>query len=190
MKYRTIVIDPPWRLSCCNENAFSHSKITKDLPYETMSDSEIMAFDVDQFADEQCDLFLWTTPAKIHTAFHVLEAWNFRYANFFAWNKLDGLNFNGVHNILEFVLYAYRGKNGLNYSRPIDTYFAEKRVKHSQKPNKFYSLIAKVTSEPRVDLFARRRHIGFDAWGNQVEPQIQVPLFILSDLPSRKEQTP
>ena len=30
--------------------------------------------------------------------------------------------------------------------------------------------IRRVTRGPRIDIFARRRHDGFSAWGNQVEP--------------------
>lgn len=191
MKYRTVVIDPPWKLATFNSKPFSHATSFGDgrLPYATMTDEELAKFDVDQFADEECNLFLWCTKAKIHTAFHLMEKWGFKYANFLVWNKLDGINHNGVHAILEFVLYGYRGRNGLDYSRPIEAYFEEKRKKHSQKPNKFYAMIAQVTAPPRVDLFARRRHYGFDAWGKQVETQMEVPimLFNMSDIENKKE---
>jgi N6-adenosine-specific RNA methylase IME4 len=178
------VIDPPWKLSLCNPKNCRHGgriakpSIARELPYGTMTDEELEKFDIQQFADEECDLFLWTTKAKIHTAFHIMEKWGFHYANFFVWNKLDGLNNNGVHSILEFVLYGYKGRNGLDYKKPIEQYFAEKRKKHSQKPNLFYAMISKVTSAPRIDIFARRRHFGFDAYGDQVETQIQIPLLV------------
>ncbi len=178
MKYKTIVIDPPWQLAMCNPKNCTHGGIPAELPYDTMTDEEIMNFDINQFADEEeCNLFLWTTKAKIHLAFHILEKWGFRYANFLVWNKLDGLNHNGVHTTLEFVLYAYKGRNGLDYTKPIEAYYSEKRKKHSQKPEIFYSSILKVTPEPRIDIFARKRHYGFDAYGNQVEKQIEIPLF-------------
>jgi len=176
MKYRTIVIDPPWKLAMCNPKNCRHGGIPKELPYKVMTDAEIENFDIQQFADEECDLFLWTTKAKIHAAFHIMEKWGFHYANFFVWNKLDGLNNNGCHSILEFVLYGYKGRNGLNYKKPIDAYFAEKRKKHSQKPDIFYNTIMKVTSEPRIDIFARKRHLGFDAWGDQVEKEVLTTL--------------
>ena len=169
MKYKTIVIDPPWNIACMNPDLCRNKDISKKMPYKTMKDEEIMAFPINDFADEECNLFLWTTPSKIHTAFHILEAWGFRYANFLVWNKLDGLSHNGVHNSLEFVLYAYKGRNGLDYTKPIDSYLQAKRIKHSQKPNLFYSKLLKVTPEPRIDIFARRRHLGFDAYGDQVE---------------------
>ena len=177
LKYRTIVIDPPWKLSLCNPKNCRHGGIAKELPYKTMTDEEIGDFDMQQFVEVQCDLFLWTTKAKIHSAFHIMEKWGFHYANFFVWNKLDGLNNNGVHSILEFVLYGYKGRNGLNYKKPIDAYFAEKRKRHSQKPDLFYSTILKVTGSPRIDIFARKRHFGFDAWGDEVDnSQVTLPM--------------
>ncbi len=178
MKYKTIVIDPPWKIADCNPKISTQSKIERKLPYQTMTDKEITDFNVDQFADEQCDLFLWTVKSKVHLSFHILEKWGFHYANFLVWNKLHVFNHNGVSACCEFILYAYRGKNGLSYANPIPGYFEERIKKHSQKPDVFYTEIAKVTKEPRVDLFARRRHYGFDAWGNQVEKQIEIPLMV------------
>jgi N6-adenosine-specific RNA methylase IME4 len=180
-KYRTIVVDPPWKLNKFNPKLTrKYQKSNPELPYNTMTDREIMDFPIDNFADEQCDLFLWTTKAKLHTAFHVIEAWNFHYANILVWNKISGLCHNGIHATVEFLLYAYRGKNGLDYKKPLCALFTEKNKKHSQKPEKIYGLLREHTNAPRIDIFARKHHIGFDAWGNQVESQIQVPLMIVS----------
>lgn len=186
MKYKTIVIDLPWDIGVCAPIQIHSKQLRAKLPYETMSDSELMNFDINRFADENCDLFLWTTKGKIHTALHIIEKWGFHYANLFAWNKRDGINHNGVHHVLEFVIYAYKGKNGLDYSKPMDSYFEAKRIKHSQKPDKFYQLIRERTKEPRIDIFARKRHYGFDAWGDQVESQMEMPILLFT---SEKFQT-
>lgn len=187
MKYKTIVIDPPWKLSNINPKNSKHGgspflcdSISKKLPYRTMSDKEIMAFPINDFAAAECDLFLWTTNGKLKTALKTLDCWGFNYSSILVWNKRDGLNHQGIHYTLEFVIYAYRGRKGLNYCKPIEAYFEAKRIKHSQKPDKFYSNIAKVTNEPRIDIFARKRHFGFDAWGDQVETQVEVPLMLSS----------
>jgi len=186
MKYKTVVIDPPWKLNKFNSKiSKKYTRCSAELPYETMTDEEILNFPINDFADDQCDLFLWVTKSKIHFGFHLLEKWGFHYANFFVWNKVLGLCHNGVHSITEYVIYAYRGKNGLNYKKPIDSYFKEKRSHHSQKPNKFYTMIRNVTTEPRIDIFARKRHYGFDAWGNQVESQMQVPLEMIVEAKER-----
>lgn len=175
MKYRTIVIDPPWDIHL-NESSGTHGEQPKELPYGTMSDNALHNFPINRFADEQCDLFLWTTKSKLHTAFHILVSWGFHFNNLMIWNKRDGFNNNGFHLTLEFVLYAYKGKNGLPFDRPLETYFEAKRIKHSQKPDKFYALIRDRTQAPRIDIFARKRHYGFDAWGDQVESTMQIPL--------------
>lgn len=57
----------------------------------------------------------------------------------------------------------------------------EKRKKHSQKPDSFYDILKSNTQEPRIDIFARKRHEGFDAYGDQVEKEIQVSLQVTGD---------
>ena len=180
MKYKTIVIDPPWKLCLKNINTANGGRIGKILPYKTMSDKEIMNFDIEQFADEQCNLFMWTTNTKIPAAFEILKHWGFHYSTCMVWNKNDGICHNGFHYVLEYCLYAYRGykcENGMDYTKPIKPYFEAKRYKHSEKPSVFYAILSKVTPEPRIDVFARKRHFGFDAYGDQVEKEMEYPLF-------------
>lgn len=93
------------------------------------------------------------------------------------WNKKDGLCSNGFHCTLEFVLHGYKGKNNVDFSKPLEVYFEAKRFKHSQKPNLFYTMLMERTQEPRIDIFARKRHFGFDAYGDQVEKDVEIPLF-------------
>ena len=186
-KYRTVVIDPPWEIVLCNPE---HCKgpITEKLPYEVMSDNALFNFNISQFAGDECDLFMWTTKAKLHTAFHLLKAWGFHYSNLMVWNKKDGLCTNGFHNTLEFVLHGYRGKNNVDFTKPLEVYFEAKRLKHSQKPDIFYNTLLKVTSPLRVDLFARRRHVGFEPWGNEVESEPTTLLSVVSK--SNEEVSP
>jgi len=160
-----------------NPNNCSGGILGRDLPYKVMTNKEIENFEIDKFADTECDLFLWTTNGKLPIAFRVMDKWGFHYSNLMVWNKQDGLCHNGFHNVLEFVLYGYKGRNGLDYKNPLKPYFEAKRWKHSEKPSLFYAKLLKVTSAPRIDIFARKRHFGFDAYGDQVEKQIEVPLF-------------
>lgn len=141
-----------------------------------MSDDKLYNFNIHQFTADECDLFLWTTKGKLHLAFHLLQAWGFKFGNVLVWNKRSGLCSNGFHNTVEFVLYGYKGKSNVSFTKPLDVYFEAKRTKHSEKPKLFYSMLIERTLEPRIDIFARKRHYGFDAYGDQVEPQIQVPL--------------
>ena len=55
--YRTVVIDPPWKV----QNGFTNEKFVRygrALPYETMTDEEILQFPINDFADRECDLFM------------------------------------------------------------------------------------------------------------------------------------
>ena len=69
MKYKTIVIDPPWDLPLCRSE-YVQGPTETALPYQTMSDNALYNFNIDQFADKECDLFLWTTKSKLHLSFH------------------------------------------------------------------------------------------------------------------------
>jgi N6-adenosine-specific RNA methylase IME4 len=181
MKYKTVVIDPPWKLTPKNLNTKNGGRLLKKLPYKTMSDEEITNFNINDFADKECNLFLWCTNSKIPAAIKILEKWGFRYSTFMVWNKNDGICHNGFHYTLEFVIYGYRGykcQNGIDYTKPLNPYFEAKRYKHSEKPSLFYAMLSKVTPAPRIDIFARKRHYGFDAYGDQVETQMQVPLLL------------
>jgi N6-adenosine-specific RNA methylase IME4 len=64
----------------------------------------------------------------------------------------------------EHVLFATRGslkllKRGLRLS------FDEPTHGHSAKPDVFYDRVRHASPEPRLDMFARSCHVGFDAWG-------------------------
>ena len=46
---------------------------------------------------------------------------------------------------------------------------------HSKKPDEVRNKIVQLCGDlPRVELFARQKHDGWDAWGNEVESDIQL----------------
>ena len=173
MKYRTIVIDPPWKIRS-NLSKTMQGDYHQSIPYNMMTDDQILNFDIDKFADSECDLFMWCTHGKLPIALDIIKAWGFRYNFTLTWDKGGGLTQFGFHLNSEFVLYAYRGKRQLRYKGvAIKSVFTAPRGHHSEKPSIFYDAIKDKTAEPRIDIFARRRHAGFDAWGDQVEPVLQ-----------------
>ena len=179
-KYRTVVIDPPWKfvdhgmtLPMQGGNLLDHP------PYKTMTDQEIKNFPINDFADENCDLFLWSTHTKLPFIFNeLLPHWGFKYHVLLTWDKLSGICIKGFYRRTEYVVYAYRGKFGIDIGRGkyIPTIFQERPKRHSEKPSTFYTLIKERTLEPRIDIFARKRHYGFDAYGDEVESALEVPL--------------
>lgn len=173
MKYKTIVIDPPWLLGNLSLNKFP-----RKINYTMMKDEEIQQFPINDYADNSCGLFMWVTLGKLPIALDIIKSWGFKYHVLLTWYKPNMLNFLGFGRNSEHVIFAYRGKFNINTGEGsyIPTVFKGKNVKHSQKPDEFYEILRARTPEPRIDIFARRRHFGFDAYGNQVEDKMQVPI--------------
>lgn len=177
-KYRTIVIDPPWRV-VCGFTKVKFYRIGRKLPYKTMLDKEISNFPINDFAlQESCDLFMWATQTKLPIALNIIKKWGFKYHALLTWDKCGGVCINGFYRRTEFVVYSYRGKQGIDIGKGsyIPTLFKEKSKRHSQKPDVFYELLRKRSAKPRIDIFARKRHYGFDAYGDELETHVEVPL--------------
>jgi len=187
MKYRTIVIDPPWDVSCNLTKKEFYRVGTKALRYSVMSDAEIMDFPINDFAELECDLFMWATHTKLPAALEIIKQWGFKYHVLMVWDKAGGICLNGFYRRTELVVYGYRGKMGVDsgVGAYLPTLFREAATVHSRKPNIFYTLLRGRTKEPRIDIFARKRHYGFDAYGDQVEKQIQQPLTLLTHSAAR-----
>ena len=172
-KYKTLVIDPPWKISPFRFRAGGYAKA---LPYDTMTDHEITQFPLDDYAAPESLLFLWATQSKLRTAFQILLAWRFKPFSTITWAKTTGPTAHGVHFNTEFALFGYRGKMLTDRHNPLSMLIQEKARQHSRKPDRFYDMLRRCTPEPRIDIFARYRHQGFDAYGDQVLPATQKTL--------------
>jgi len=178
MKYKTIVIDPPWNIELTGSKLYNEKyyRCGRKTPYKLMSDDGIMNFPICDFADDNCDLFMWVVHSKLPIAFKIIEKWGFKYHCLLTWDKTNGIGLHGFHRKTEFVIYCYYGKMGIDRSKGkyIPTLFKEKLTEHSVKPDIFYELIRNRTQEPRIDIFNRRRILGFDGWGNENPNQKQM----------------
>jgi N6-adenosine-specific RNA methylase IME4 len=69
------------------------------------------------------------------------------------------------------VLYARRGSPRFDNiaGSGFVTCFNGVNKGHSQKPDEFYDIIRRVTEGPRIDVFSRSAHEGFEACGNEVD---------------------
>jgi N6-adenosine-specific RNA methylase IME4 len=176
MKYRTIVIDPPWDIKFTSLGI--HGNSVSSLPYETMTDNEISQFPLNDYADDNCSLFIWTTQSKLLFTFKLAELWGFKTHCLMTWDKVEGMNNQGFTRNSEFVLFCYKGKFDLNLNgKFIPTSFRERRTSHSAKPRIFYDMLLRVTHEPRIDIFSRKKHHGFDSWGNEAEEPLTLHHF-------------
>lgn len=89
MKYKTILIDPPWEQRMMD--SFSNKMRGKyNLPYKTMTFKEIADLPMEDFMENGCHVWLWTSNHYLHNSFHLLDKWNVTYLNIITWIKSSG----------------------------------------------------------------------------------------------------
>lgn len=178
-KYRCIVVDPPWDQGKTGKRSCRPNQTTK-LDYPTMTPQEILSLPVPEWASNSSYLWLWATNSRsrstdrpiISVALEAMEYWGFRYYTMLTWDKRTGPCPFGPYQITtEYVLFGYRGKaqfprKSLGQAK---TMFSESSRGHSVKPSSLYAHISKHFPGPRLDVFARRAHDGFEGWGNEYE---------------------
>jgi N6-adenosine-specific RNA methylase IME4 len=181
-KYKTIVVDPPWQYGRKWDIGSAKARIHTDnpdpMPYEQMTIGNIKELPVATIADEDCDLYLWTTQKYLPKAFDVMSAWGFKYCQTLIWCKAPrGTGQGGLYcPTNEFLILGRRGRMPTGKTRKDSTWWQVKRTnKHSKKPEFFQDMIEQQSDGPRVELFARRQRSGWDVWGNEVECTIELP---------------
>lgn len=162
-KYHTIVIDPPWPV----QKIIRDDRPNQDVfEYPTMSIEEITNFDVNQFADDNCHIYLWSTHKFLPIAFLILDSWGFRYQCLLTWVKNVGMTpFSWMYST-EHVLFGRKGSLDL-LKLGVRLDFPGKVREHSRKPDEFYDVVRTVSPEPRIDIFSREKREGFDQYGNE-----------------------
>lgn len=147
-----------------------------------MSVKDICGLKVEEITAKDCVLFLWATFPQIPEALRVIKAWGFQYKTVaFVWLKQNksgkgwffGLGFWTRGNA-EICLLATKGKPHRNSNR-VHQFLISPIRGHSQKPEEAREKIVELMGDlPRVELFAREKTEGWDAWGNEVESDIEI----------------
>ncbi len=107
--------------------------------------------------------------AILEDAFKVINAWGFKYKTSFVWDKIKHNmgHYNSVRH--EFLLIAVRGSCQPDASKLFDSVQSIERTEHSAKPGIFREIIDTLYPHgPRIELFARKKTDGWEAYGNQV----------------------
>jgi len=170
-KYRTIVADPPWEQK--NMNKWKRRENTNSsLPYSTMSINEIKALPVQDLTEEDCMCYIWTTNQFLPQTFEVLKDWGFKYLSTITWVKPSGVGAWFV-NRTQHIVVGYKGKLKMNKRFKPTVIFANP-LRHSEKPKVFHELFEEVSYSPRLEMFARRKRVGWDIWGNELENDVEL----------------
>ena len=154
-KFNVIVADPPWQYE------------SDGLAYPTMSLEQIKAMRVVDIADENAILWLWVTNAHHRVAFEVVDSWGFECKTMLTWNKMSMGTGEWLRGQTEHCLLAVRGKP-LFLNGKYSTYLEAKRREHSRKPEEFYQLVEATCPGRKLELFARQKRVGWEAYGNDI----------------------
>lgn len=171
--YDVIYADPPW-----NYKDKAHSgRRGVNYHYDTLTPAQLKQMPVGELANDNCVLFMWVTPPTLLDALKLAEAWGFTYkTKGFCWVKTnqDGTPFRGMGHYVrantEDVLIFTRGKCLDRTDKGVCQVVYAPRREHSRKPDEVRERIEKLYQQAtRIELFARTKAKGWDAWGNQTD---------------------
>lgn len=156
--FTTIVIDPPWRYT----NIATRGAAEDHYPTMTLRELE----DLELPAAPNSHLYLWVTNAFVSQGFDLLVSWGFTYKTILTWCKPSIGMGNYFRNNTEHVLFAIKG-NLPTQRNDLGTWFQAAKTRHSAKPDSFYDIVETSSPGPWLEMFARRRRMGWHVWGNE-----------------------
>ena len=173
-KYKVIYADPPWHFQNWNNAKTSNP----EKHYKTMTMEDIIKLPVGDIAEDACALFMWCTDPLLHKQIPIVEKWGFEYKTIaFYWaktnkNKIKNYYFKGTgywtRANCEICILATKGKPK-RVGGNVDRLVVSERREHSRKPDRIRVDIVKLMGDvSRIELFARQKFDGWDAWGNEV----------------------
>lgn len=158
--FDVIVVDPPWNYG----TPYDPNGRRVASPYPEMSLEELEMLKLP--ANDNCILWLWTTNAFLHQAFHILEAWNFEAKTILTWAKSKmGLG-DWLRGQTEHCIMAIKGKPIINLTNQTTLLNGEAR-QHSRKPAEFYQLIDSLCFGRKLDYFSREKREGWEVYGTR-----------------------
>lgn len=185
-QYAVIYADPPWDYGGKMQYDKSSIKAVnvgfeKDVfisaanfKYPTLKLKELKELNIGSIAEEDCILFMWTTGPQFANAIELGTSWGFEYKTVaFVWDKQ-------VHNPgrytlsqTEFVLAFKKGRFPTpRGARNIKQLVSVHRGIHSEKPKEVIDGITRMFPyQEKIELFARKKYIGWDNWGLEIPDQ-------------------
>lgn len=167
-KYRTIYLDPPWPY---DRRPLGRRELAEIYTGGVMALNDICSLPIPQLGHpDGYVVFLWCTWPKIRDGYHlkVLDAWGLDWRSELVWDKVTMGTGRWLRKQTEILLIATpRGYRNLLPQRldQRDIVSVKRGTRHSEKPAEFRRLIEKLTTGPRMELFARTHAKGWDVWG-------------------------
>lgn len=132
---------------------------------------------------DNCVLFLWCVWPALYSAVPiVLDGWGFTYRTIgWVWVKANPTGFGHFMGLgyytranTEPCLIAVKGEMPVATKDVLALIYSPVR-EHSRKPDEQYNKIERLYPNKRyLELFARHKRDGWDAWGNEIKSDIRL----------------
>ncbi len=172
-KYGVILTDFEWKYVVYSEATGRDRSPDNHYPCSDME--ALKARDVGALAADDCMYFGWVPAPFLKLAIELMEHHGFQYVTHLIWIKErpgeargTAYWFSGEHEI---VLVGKRGNPPApTPGTQFPSYFVAPVGEHSVKPDNVHEIAeAYFPSLPKIELNARRRRPGWDAWGNEAD---------------------
>ena len=177
-QYSVIYADPPW--SYQQKGGPKGKRGTANAHYGTMTTADLCEMPDREIVRGGAACFMWATFPNVGEALKVMEAWGFRYKTAaFVWvkkNAKNGGNFwgMGAYTRANAEVCLLGVSPGFKATEKIKSHNVHQIVEapfegHSTKPDEVRRRIVELVGDvPRIELFARQRVEGWDAWGDEI----------------------
>lgn len=181
IRFKTVVIDPPWQPKLNKGFKNSKSKAYPSKFYPVMDVKEIC--EIRPPLASQSHLYIWCIAQHVDWAYEVARSWNAEPIILWTWKK-PGLGVGRFRCNTEHILVTRVGSRhgnpfgeGGRYAQATSgTCFEWDRGRHSEKPDGFYKLVEKLSPAPRLDMYARSPRDGWYVWGNEVGDKYDIQI--------------
>lgn len=175
--YAIVYADPPWDYKGQTQHAGKVSSDTggANSHYSTVTTRDMRGWDISTICDDDCLLFMWSSSPHLDQAMDLGKAWGFQWSTIaFVWDKQRTNPGFYTLSECEICLLFKRGRIPQpRGARNIRQLVSELRGRHSEKPQEVRRRIELMfPTQKKIELFARQRFDGWDAWGNQVESNV------------------
>src|SRR3989344_4892729 len=182
-KFDVIYADPPWNYNGKLQFDKSSAGVDKidfsrkifissaSFKYPTLKTEELKKLPVQEIANNDCLLFMWTSNPHLAQAIELGEAWGFEYKTVaFVWDKMNHNPGQYTLSNCELCLIFKRGRIPKpRGARNVKQLVRSPRKEHSEKPIEIIQAIEKMfPAHERIELFARRKTTGWSVWGLDV----------------------
>lgn len=173
-KFSIIYADPPWNYKGQKQHAGAGKKDTggAETHYPTVKLEDLKRLKVENIAEDDCLLFMWTSSPHLDQAIELGKSWGFQWATIaFVWDKQKTNPGFYTLSQCELCLLFKKGKIPQpRGARNIRQFVSVPRTKHSAKPeevrNRIDAMFPRLT---KIELFARKAEISseWEFWGNE-----------------------